>query len=132
MPRSASETPRRSVMALMGRRAGDHLASAWLRPRIAPDAVMMTGAAGSLAGRVFRLPGGTMTPVRNGRWRVVERGVFKQAGWIVVGAPPSGGGESKGDKASASQHRSFLRAFPRSISAWRSIHSARVAVALST
>jgi len=80
---------------------------------------MMTCATGALAGPVFRLPGGTMTPVRNGRWRVIERRAFEQAGWIVVGAPPSGGGESKGDKASASQHRSFLRAFPRSISAWR-------------
>jgi hypothetical protein len=106
-------------MALMGGGGRPHLASAWLRPRIAPDAVMMTGAAGALAGRVFRLPGGTMTPVRNGRWRVVERGVFKQAGGIVVGARPRGGGESKGDKGSAGQHRSFLRAFPRSISAWR-------------
>src|SRR5208283_1750195 len=31
-------------------------ASAWLRPRIAPDAVMVTGAAGGvLSGRAFRL-----------------------------------------------------------------------------
>ena len=68
-----------------------------------------------------------MTPVRNGRWRVIERRAFEQAGWIVVGAPPSGGGESKGDKASASQigHSSvrFLDPFPP---------GARVAVALST
>jgi hypothetical protein len=83
---------------------------------------MMTAAAGAFAGRVFGLPGGTMTSVRKGCWRVVERGVFEQAGGIVVGGPPSRGGESKGDKGSASKQRSYLCAFPRSISAWRSIH----------
>ena len=89
IPRSASETLEVRHDA-HGLGAGDHLASAWLRPRIAPDAVMMTGTAGALAGRVFRLPGGTMTSVRNRRWRVVERRVFKQAGGIVVGARPRG------------------------------------------
>ena len=65
------------------------LGSAWLRPWIAPDAVMVTGAAGAFAGRVFRLPAGPMT-VANARWYVVERRVFEQAGGIVVGTRPRG------------------------------------------
>src|SRR5208337_4675414 len=87
--------------------------SAWLRPRIAPLAIMMAGAAGALAGRVFRLGWGP--PARNGRRRAVQRRVFEQASGIV-GVRPCGRGEGKCDKAGAGEHRSLLCAFPRSIS----------------
>ena len=96
--------------------------SAWLRPRIAPLAIMVAAAAGALSGRVFRAPGEIMPPARSGRWRVVERRAFEEPGGIV-GIRPCGRGEDKGDKASAGKHRSVLRAFPRSISARRSIRS---------
>ena len=90
--------------------------SAWLRPRIAPLAIMMAGAAGALAGRVFRLGWGGIVPsARNGRRRAVQRRAFEQAGGIV-GVRPCGRGEGKGDKAGAGEHRSLLCAFPRSIS----------------
>src|SRR5271166_3951358 len=54
--------------------------SACLRPRIAPLAIMMAGAAGALAGRVFRLRWGDFVPpVGNGRLRAVQRRAFEQA-----------------------------------------------------
>src|SRR5271165_7229656 len=90
--------------------------SAWLRPRIAPLAIMMAGAAGALAGRVFRLGwGDVVPPVGNGRGLPVQRRAFEQAGGIVR-VRPRGRGEGKGDKAGAGEHRSLLCAFPRSIS----------------
>jgi hypothetical protein len=83
---------------------------------------MVAIAAGALSGRVFRLPRGIIPPVRSGRWRVVERRAFEEAGGIV-GVRPCGRGEDKGEKASAGKHRPVLRAFHRSISARRSFRS---------
>jgi hypothetical protein len=74
---------------------------------------MVTAAAGARSGGVFGLPGGTMTPVRNGRWRLVDWRVFEEAGG-VVGVRPCRRGEDKGYEASAGKHGSLLRAFPRS------------------
>jgi hypothetical protein len=79
--------------------------SAWLRPRIAPLAIMVAAVAGALSGRVFRLPGGIIPPARSSRWRIVERRAFEEARRIV-GVGPCGRGEDKGDKASADKHRS--------------------------
>src|SRR5208283_3391779 len=90
---SRRETRRRSCTSPSGRnRQARHWnsGSAWLRRRIAPDAVVVTGAASALARRDFRLPGRPMTPARNRRCRVVERRAFEQAGGIVVGAAPRG------------------------------------------
>jgi len=85
--------------------------SAWLRPRIAPLAIMMASAAGALAVRVFRLGWGIVPRARNGRRRAVQRRAFEQAGGIV-GVRPCGRGEGEGDKAGAGEHRSLLCAFP--------------------
>ena len=69
---------------------------------------MVAIAAGALSGRVFRLPRGIMPPVRSGRWRVVERRAFEEAGG-VVGVRPRGRGEDKDNKAGARKHRSLPR-----------------------
>jgi hypothetical protein len=70
--------------------------SAWLRPRIAPLAIMVAAAASALPGRVFPLPRGTMPPARSSRWRIVERRAFEEAGGIV-GVRPCGRGEDEGE-----------------------------------
>ena len=83
----------RQVFRLLGGRRRARLAQ-WLRPRIAPDAVMVTSAVCALTGRKASAISFTrsriMTPVRNGRWRVVERRAFKQTGGIAVGVRPRG------------------------------------------
>ena len=79
-------------------RVGERLPGglAWLRPRIAPDPVMVTSAVCGLTGQKASVIGTSftrdriMTPVRNGRWRVVERRAFKQTGGIAVGVRPGG------------------------------------------
>jgi hypothetical protein len=81
---------------IIGRRVPSD--SAWLRPRIAPLAIMVAAVAGALSGRVFRLPGRIMPPARTSRWRIVDRRALKEAGRIV-GVRPCGRGEDKGDKA---------------------------------
>jgi hypothetical protein len=81
--------------------------SAWLRPRIAPLAIMVATVAGALSGRVFRLPGGIMPPARSSRWRIVDRRTFEEASGIVR-VRPCGRGKDKGGKASADKH-SYLR-----------------------
>jgi len=65
------------------------IGSAWLRPWIAPLAIMVAAAAGALSGRVFRLSGGIMPPPRSGWWRVVERRALEKTGGIV-GVRPCG------------------------------------------
>ena len=74
------------------------LSSAWLRPRIAPLAIVVAAAA--LSGRDFRTPGGIIAPARPACWRVVNRRAFEEAGWIVR-VRPCGRGEDKSDKPSA-------------------------------
>lgn len=102
---SASVIASRGVGLLPCKKRG----SAWLRPWVAPFAIMVAAATGALSGRVFRLTRGIMPPVRSGGWSVDERRVFEEAGRIV-GVCPCGRGEDKGDKARACKHMSFLRA----------------------
>jgi hypothetical protein len=71
----------------------------WLRPWIAPLAMMVAAAPSALPGRVFHM----LPRARSSRWRIVERRAFKQAGGIV-GVRPCGRGEDKGDEASTSKH----------------------------